>query len=83
MITVTGRGLRQPIVSTSATELSATIRVDSDADPAYWLNVHISESSLRKLLDMIALVKAMPDGCDNDDEADDTTLYVELDNPGA
>lgn len=70
---VCGRGLSDDAtVTATATASGVTYRVDDDANPETWYELHLSAAELRAALGLVGVVAA-----DDDEDLEDTTLAIE------
>ena len=57
---VEGRNLRRPVTRLVATGSGVTVRIDDDADPMFWLNIHLTRADLDRLVGMLDAAGADP-----------------------
>lgn len=56
-----GRNLKKPALSKTVTGTHVTVRVDDDANPAFWLDLRLTRGDLRAALDELDALAAAAD----------------------
>lgn len=75
-ITVRGRGKRRLSIRVTCSKTAATIRLDDDNEPSWWMEVDIDAGDLAAMSSLVSRLQLQPDSVTEYRDADDVARLL-------